>query len=52
MDIGSLKIPKLRYMQMQSKDGIRKEGYLEMCSESALLDSRELIRFTSGKFLA
>lgn len=46
MDIRSLKIPRLGYMQ--NKEGMRKE-YLGIYKDNAMLDSKELSEFTSGK---
>lgn len=47
MDIRSLKIPRLGYVQNK---GLRKE-YLGTYKVNAMLDSKELTEFTSGKFL-
>lgn len=48
MDIRSLKIPRLGYMQNKEK-GMREE-YLGMYKDNAVLDSKELTEF-SGKLL-
>lgn len=46
MDIGNLKIPRLGYMH--NKGGMRKED-LGIYKDNAMLDSKELTEFTSGK---